>query len=111
MTSSVVDNIGTKKTLDTHKIMLNVGREIDFDLVACNAKLPKPLDSTNYNIWSNRVPKGHIYTLEDERRKYESEGGGEGGGDGGGGRGVAGSLGIGSNKSIKSWSCFRFICY
>lgn len=99
MTSSVVDNIGTKKTLDTHKIMINVGREIDFDLVACNAKLPKPLDSTNYNIWSNRLPKGHIYTLEDERRKCESEGG------------VAGSLGIGPNKYIKSWSCFRFICY
>lgn len=103
MTSSVVDNIGTKNTLDTHKIMLNVSREIDFDLVACNAKLPKPLDSTNFNIWSNRVPKGAIYTLEDERSKCESEG--EGGG------GVAGSLGIGSNKFIKSWSCFRFICY
>jgi len=40
MISSVVDNIETKKTLDTHKIMLNVSREIDFDLVACNAKLP-----------------------------------------------------------------------
>ena len=99
MTSSVVDNIGTKKTLDTHKIMLNVGREIDFDLVACNAKLPKPLDSIYYNIWSNRLPKGHIYTLEDERKKCE------------GGGGVAGSLGIGSNKSIKPWSCFHFICY
>ena len=107
MTSSVVDNIGTKKTLDRHKIMLNVSREIDFDLVACNAKLPKPLDSTNFNIWSNRVLKGHIYTLEDERRKCESEGVGEGEGEGG----VAGSLGIGPNKSIKSWSCFRFICY
>lgn len=94
MTSSVVDK---------NKLILNVSREIDFDLVACNAKLPKPLDSTNYNIWSNRVPKGHIYTLEDERRKCESEGGGEGG--------VAGSLGIGPNKYIKSWSCFRFICY
>ena len=103
MTSSVVDNIGTKKTINTYKIMLNVSNEIDFDLVACNAKLPKPLDCTNYNIWSNRVPKGHIYTLEDEKRKCESEGGGEGG--------VAGSLGIGSNKSIKPWSCFRFICY
>ena len=105
MTSSVVDNIGIKKTIDTHKIMLNVGREIDFDLVACNEKLPKPLDSTDDNIWSNRLPKGFIYTLEDERRKCESEGGGEGGGE------VAGILGIGSNKSIKSWSCFRFICY
>lgn len=103
MISSVVDNIETKKTLDTHKIMLNVSREIDFDLVACNAKLPKPLDSTNFDIWSNRVPKGHIYTLEDVRRKCESDGGREGG--------VAGSLGIGSNKSIKPWSCFRFICY
>ena len=109
MTSCVVDNIGTKKKLDTHNIMLNVGSEIDFDLVACNAKLPKPLDSTNYNIWSDRLPKGHIYTLEDERRKCESEGGGGGGGGGKGG--VAGSLGIGPNKSIKSWSCFRFICY
>lgn len=103
MTSSVVDNIGTKKTLDTHKIMFNVGREIDFDLVACNAKLPKPLDSINYNIWSNRLPKGHIYTLEHKRSKYESEGGGEGGGEG--------SFVNGSNKSIKSWSCFYFICY
>ena len=99
MTSSVVDNIGTKKTFDKDKLILNVGREIDFDLVACNAKLPKSLDSTYYDIWSNRLPKGHIYTLEDERRKCESGGG------------VAGSLGIGSNKSIKSWSCFRFICY
>jgi len=73
----------------------------------------KPLDSTNFNIWSNRVPKGHIYTLEDERRIYEGgDGGGDGGGGGGrGGGGVAGILGIGSNKSIKSWSCFRFICY
>ena len=103
MTTSVVNNIGTKKHFDIHKIMFNVSREIDFDLVACNAKLPKPLDSTNFNIWSNRVPKGHIYTLEDERRKCESEGGGEGG--------VAGSLDIGPNKSIKLWSCFRFICY
>ena len=111
MTSSVVDNIGPKKTLDTHKIMLNVGREIDFDLVACNAKLPKPLDSTNYDIWSNRLPKGHIYTLENERSKYESEGGDKGGGEGESEGVVAGSLGIGSNKSIKSWSCFRFICY
>jgi len=103
MTSSVVDNIGTKKTLDTHKLMLNVSCEIDFDLVACNAKLPKPLDSTNFDIWSNRLPKGHIYILEDERRKCESKGGGEGGGEG--------SFVNGSNKSIKSWSCFYFICY
>jgi hypothetical protein len=85
----------TSSVIDTHKIILNVSREINFDLVACNAKLPKPLDSTNYNIWSNRVPKEHIYTLEDERRKCEG----------------GSSLGIGSNKSIKSWSCFRFICY
>lgn len=103
MTFSVVDNIGTKKTFDKDKLILNVSDEIDFDLVACNAKLPKPLDSINFNIWSNRVPKGHIYTLEDERRKCESEGGGEGG--------VAGFLSIGSNKSIKPWSCFHFICY
>ena len=99
MASSVIDNIGTKKTIDTHKLMLNVSRKIEFDLVACNAKLPKPLDSTNFDIWSNRVPKGHIYTLEDERRKS------------GGGGGVAGILGIGSKKSIKPWSCFHFICY
>ena len=101
MTSSVVDNIGTKKTIDTYKIMLNVSRKIDYDLVACNEKLPKPLDSINYDIWSNRVPKEHIYTLEHGRSKCESEGGG----------GVTGNLSIGSNKSIKLWSCFHFICY
>ena len=99
MTSSVDNNIGTKKTIDKDKLMINVGREIDFDLVACNAKLPKPLDSINYDIWSNRLPKGFIYTLEDERKKCE------------GGGGVAGFFSIGTNKSIKPWSCFHFICY
>ena len=102
MTFSAVHNIGTKKTIDTHKIILNVSREIDFDLVACNEKLPKPLDSINYNIWSDRET-GTTYTLEDERSKCESEGGGKGE--------VAGSLDIGPNKYIKSWSCFHFICY
>tara|TARA_A100001015_G_scaffold118201_1_gene131081 strand:- start:1535 stop:1834 length:300 start_codon:yes stop_codon:yes gene_type:complete len=99
MTSSVDDNIGTKKTIDTHKIIRNVSRETGCDLAACNEKLPKPLDSTCYDIWSNRLPKGHIYTLEDERKKCE------------GGGGVAGFLSIESNKSIKPWSCFHFICY
>ena len=83
------------KSVNYDKIRDNVGRLIDNDLVAIHKKLPKPLESNYVNIWSERIPKGQIYILQEQKENNE----------------VVVNSGIGLTKSIKSWSCFHFICY